>query len=149
VKLPDSDIQTCVHGLCVAADRFDADAATSREIGNQRLAEQFERQAKETRELARRLEDAAAVDVGGAMSRDAFLRACAANKALRFADGRYVVAAERSTDRAICWAGAVDGAVLRAIFAEVDRLGLKRPIKVYGYVCSVGETETFRFEQVR
>jgi len=62
--------------------------------------------------------------------------------------GRYVVAATKRNHRAICWAPKVDATVLRAIFEEVDALGLKRPIKVYGYTSQVGETETFRFEQV-
>lgn len=61
---------------------------------------------------------------------------------------RFVVAATKRARRAICWAARVDGKVLRSIFEEVAALGLSRPIKVYGHVCSVGEMPSFRFEQV-
>lgn len=60
----------------------------------------------------------------------------------------YVVAATRRNNRAICWASHVDGKILRRIFEEVSALGLSRPITIYGHTCTVGETESFRFEQV-
>jgi len=62
--------------------------------------------------------------------------------------GKYVVATRKRSNRAVCWASAVDGAVLRAIFEEVDLLGLARPIVVFGHTCTVSETKAFRFEQV-
>lgn len=62
--------------------------------------------------------------------------------------GRYVIGARKRTNRAVCWASAVDGAVLRSIFEEVDALGLARPVVIYGHTCAVSETKSFRFEQV-
>jgi hypothetical protein len=62
--------------------------------------------------------------------------------------GKYVVGAAKRTGRAVCWASHVDGTVLRAIFEEVDTLGLARPIVVFGHTCTVGGMKTFRFEQV-
>lgn len=61
--------------------------------------------------------------------------------------GKFVIGADRR-DKALCWAPSVDGDVLREIFTEVDALKLARPITVYGYVCTIAETKTFRFHQV-
>ena len=55
---------------------------------------------------------------------------------------------------AIClwWNGRKDSAVSRdvlvAMFEEAKALELKRPIRVYGSTCEVGETESFRFCQI-
>jgi hypothetical protein len=54
--LTSNERQTANHALLLAAERFDEDAKASREAGQARLAEQFERQARESRELAERME---------------------------------------------------------------------------------------------
>ena len=64
VALAGSEVSTATHALRVAADRFDADIKTCLDLSSpegRRLAEQFERQARESRALADRLEDAVAV----------------------------------------------------------------------------------------
>lgn len=47
--------QTIANALRIAADQYDSDAAVSRPT-SPRLVEQFERQAREARELADRIE---------------------------------------------------------------------------------------------
>jgi hypothetical protein len=46
---------TAWHALTLAAERFDLDAKVATETGHPRLAEQFERQAKDSRALADRM----------------------------------------------------------------------------------------------
>ena len=55
-KLKPQDGQTIISALETAASAYEADAATARKnlrsfAGNERLAEQFEQQAKDAREL--------------------------------------------------------------------------------------------------
>lgn len=50
--LDNQDRGIAVHALRVAADRFDEDAKVAREANQPRLAEQFEKQARESRQLA-------------------------------------------------------------------------------------------------
>jgi propanediol dehydratase small subunit len=57
IKMTDDDIQTAVHALRVAAERFQDDALTAREAGHPRLAEQFIRQATDSEGLAEQLEE--------------------------------------------------------------------------------------------
>lgn len=67
VQLCENDLFTIANALRVAADQYDKDAKTSRapyeeasapvEPGWQRVAEQFDHQAKECRALADRLDD--------------------------------------------------------------------------------------------
>jgi propanediol dehydratase small subunit len=47
---------TITHGLRVASDRFDEDAKVARQAGHPRLAEQFERQAADSRQISDALE---------------------------------------------------------------------------------------------
>jgi hypothetical protein len=62
MRLTPEEVQTVVHGLRVAADRFEADAETLETVDSlhpgarRSLVDQFHRQAKETRELATKLE---------------------------------------------------------------------------------------------
>lgn len=54
-----NEAQTAVHALRMAAARFEEDASMYRdEHNNLRLAEQFDRQAKDSRELADKIERA-------------------------------------------------------------------------------------------
>ena len=48
--------QTAHHALMLAAERFDEDANECRKADQPRLAEQFDRQARESRDLAERME---------------------------------------------------------------------------------------------
>lgn len=55
ITLTDSQFSTVTHALRVAADRFDEDVKTILDLGElegRRLAEQFKRQADESRALA-------------------------------------------------------------------------------------------------
>lgn len=67
---------------------------------------------------------------------------------LPVAGERYVVAKERRSGRAVAWADQVNGKVLRAIYEEVNRLGLAKPITVYGHVALVSDVGTWRFIQL-
>jgi propanediol dehydratase small subunit len=44
------------NGLRIAADQYDRDAKTQRDAGIERMAQGFEKQAAEARELAERIE---------------------------------------------------------------------------------------------
>lgn len=59
IVLTESQLSTAVNALRVAADRFVEDAKTMREQGEPfaGLAEQFERQERDSRNLAAYLED--------------------------------------------------------------------------------------------
>lgn len=83
------------------------------------------------------------------MNKAAFLKALANDKTVRLVDGgRHCLAATKRTNKAICWLPHVDGNKLRSVYNEAKALGLKKPIRVYGYVSAIAESETFRFEQV-
>ncbi len=56
-NLSDDDIHTIVHGLRIAAVRFDDDARTMELAKQRRLAEQFKQQAEDSRLLADQLEE--------------------------------------------------------------------------------------------
>lgn len=58
IDIDPEDLSTVVHGLRIAAERFDADAETCRQVpGHERLAEQFVRQAADSRAIASAIED--------------------------------------------------------------------------------------------
>lgn len=59
----------------------------------------------------------------------------------------FVFAANKRTNRAIAWAEHVDGEVARKIFDETSRLGLNRPVTVYGKTCDVSGLGTLVFVQ--
>jgi propanediol dehydratase small subunit len=54
--LTEKQVEVVIHALQVAAERFVVDAAVCREADQPRLAEQFEIQARDSRELAERFE---------------------------------------------------------------------------------------------
>jgi hypothetical protein len=62
IQLSEHESSAVVNALRCAADRYDVDAATCRQAVNplpegwQRMAEQFDRQASEARDLAEKLE---------------------------------------------------------------------------------------------
>ncbi len=67
--------------------------------------------------------------------------------------GKYIVGHNaRNEAIGLCWSGRnnsrVDRTVLRAMFEEAKALRLKKPLRVYGTTCTVGETESFRFLQI-
>jgi adenine-specific DNA-methyltransferase len=67
--------------------------------------------------------------------------------------GAYVIAQNaRQEAICLCWNGRDDSAITRkilvAMFAEAEERGLRRPLRVYGATCDVGETESFRFCQI-
>jgi len=68
--LDDNKISTIAHALRVAGDRYIADAKTAldtytgaAEAAGRRLCEQFERQAREVRDLADLLDQAETIEV--------------------------------------------------------------------------------------
>lgn len=67
--------------------------------------------------------------------------------------GKFVVG-QNSRQEAImlCWQGrsnsTVSREILREMFQEAKDLGLRKPLRVYGTTCTVGETESFRFCQI-
>jgi len=67
--------------------------------------------------------------------------------------GRYVIGRNpRQEAICLCWNGRQDSTITRdvlvAMFEEASGLGLRRPLRVYGSTCDVGETESFRFCQI-
>lgn len=83
------------------------------------------------------------------MNKTTFLKALEGDKSVRMiAGGKHCVAADKRTNKAICWMPSVNGERLRDIYNEAKSLGLKKPLKVFGHVSTVAESETFRFEQV-
>jgi hypothetical protein len=56
IAFTEDEKATIVNGLYVAARRFDEDAETARAAGHPLMVEQFERQAKDSRAIAARLE---------------------------------------------------------------------------------------------
>lgn len=67
--------------------------------------------------------------------------------------GTYVVG-HNARREALCliWNGRNDSTVTRevlvAMYDEVKKLGLNKPMRVYGSTCTVGETDSFRFCQI-
>lgn len=57
-EFTERELQTAVNALRVAAERFNDHAKTMRDAFVPHLAQQFERQASESRELAAKLEEA-------------------------------------------------------------------------------------------
>jgi len=52
----------------------------------------------------------------------------------------------------LCWSGRTKSTVTRdvlvSMFEEAKVRGLRKPLRVYGSTCEVGETESFRFCQI-
>lgn len=72
---------------------------------------------------------------------------------IRRIEGRYVIGSNpRQEALCLCWGGratsSVTSEVLVQMFEEASALGLRRPLRVYGSTCDVGETESFRFCQI-
>lgn len=66
-------------------------------------------------------------------------------------EGATYVVGMTKRNQAICWASHVDYEVLHAMYGEADRMGLERPLLVFGHVCTVGRgagKPTFHFKQV-
>lgn len=83
------------------------------------------------------------------MNKTSFLKALSNDRTVRLVEGgTHCVAATKRTNKAICWMPNVNGERLRDIYNEAKALGLSKPIKVYGYVSLVAESESYRFEQV-
>jgi adenine-specific DNA-methyltransferase len=67
--------------------------------------------------------------------------------------GEYVIAQNpRQEAICLCWNGRSKSAITRdvlvAMFEEAKTRGLRRPLRVYGSTCDVGETDSFRFCQI-
>ncbi len=67
--------------------------------------------------------------------------------------GDYVIGSNpRQEGICLCWNGRAKSTITRdvlvAMFEEARHLGLRRPLRVYGSTCQVGETESFRFCQI-
>ena len=67
--------------------------------------------------------------------------------------GDYVIAQNpRQEAICLCWNGRSKSAITRdvlvAMFEEAKMRGLRRPLRVYGSTCDVGETDSFRFCQI-
>jgi adenine-specific DNA-methyltransferase len=67
--------------------------------------------------------------------------------------GKYVIGSNpRGEAICLCWRGRtkskVTSVVLAAMYDETKALGLRRPLRVYGSTCDVGETDSFRFCQI-
>jgi adenine-specific DNA-methyltransferase len=68
-------------------------------------------------------------------------------------DGRYLIGHNaRQEAICLCWNGRLDSTITRevlvAMFDEAKSSGLRRPLRVYGATCDVGETDSFRFCQI-
>lgn len=72
---------------------------------------------------------------------------------MRKINGKFVVAAN-GRSQAIClnWNGRADSVITREVlvemFNEAKDLNLKKPLRVYGSTCEVGETDSFVFRQI-
>jgi adenine-specific DNA-methyltransferase len=67
--------------------------------------------------------------------------------------GKYVIGSNpRGEAICLCWNGRtkskVTSDILGAMYEESTTRGLKRPLRVYGSTCEVGETDSFRFCQI-
>jgi len=67
--------------------------------------------------------------------------------------GEYVIGYNTRREAiCLCWNGRQNSTVTRdvlvSMFHETKALDLKRPIRVYGSTCEVGETDSFRFCQI-
>lgn len=72
---------------------------------------------------------------------------------LRKVPGEYVIGSNaRGEAICLCWNGRKNSTVTRgvlvAMFEETKALELRRPMRVYGSTCEVGETDSFRFCQI-
>jgi adenine-specific DNA-methyltransferase len=67
--------------------------------------------------------------------------------------GKFVIGSNpRGEAICLCWNGraksTVTSSILSAMYDEAKVLRLKRPLRVYGSTCDVGETDSFRFCQI-
>ncbi|MFZ0709166.1 MAG: DNA methyltransferase, partial [Terrimicrobiaceae bacterium] len=67
--------------------------------------------------------------------------------------GKYVIGRNpRQEAICLCWAGRGKSMITRDVliemFGEAKAHGLRRPLRVYGSTCKVGETDSFRFCQI-
>lgn len=67
--------------------------------------------------------------------------------------GHYIIGRNpRQEAICLCWNGRQDSTVTREVlvtmFEEASSLDLRRPLRVYGSTCDVGETDSFRFCQI-
>jgi len=68
-------------------------------------------------------------------------------------DGDYLIGSNpRKEGICLCWNGRANSTITRDVltgmFEEAKLRGLRRPLRVYGSTCEVGETESFRFCQI-
>jgi adenine-specific DNA-methyltransferase len=68
-------------------------------------------------------------------------------------NGEYVIGSNpRQEAICLCWNGRAKSTITREVlvkmFDEAKALHLRRPLRVYGSTCEVGETESFRFCQI-
>jgi adenine-specific DNA-methyltransferase len=71
----------------------------------------------------------------------------------RVAGAKYVIGTNsRGEGISLYWHGratsTVTAEILTEMFTEADRLGVRRPLRVYASTCQVGETTSFRFCQI-
>ncbi len=74
-------------------------------------------------------------------------------RGIRKVAGDYVIGSNtRQEAICLCWNGRTKSAITRkvlvAMFDEVKKRGLRRPVRAYGATCEVGETDSFRFCQI-
>lgn len=74
-------------------------------------------------------------------------------RGIKKVDGHYVIGSNpRHEAICLCWHGrahsTITSDVLVDMFEEAKDMGLRRPLRVYGSTCEVGETESFRFCQI-
>lgn len=67
--------------------------------------------------------------------------------------GEYVIGHNSRREAiCLCWSGRTKSAITRevlvAMFEEAKQGGLRRPLRVYGATCDVGESDSFRFCQI-
>ncbi len=68
-------------------------------------------------------------------------------------DGDYLIGSNpRKEGICLCWNGRANSTITREVltgmFEEAKLRGLRRPLRVYGSTCEIGETESFRFCQI-
>ena len=68
-------------------------------------------------------------------------------------DGDYLIGSNpRKEGICLCWNGRANSTITRDVltgmFEEAKLRGLRRPLRVYGSTCEIGETESFRFCQI-
>lgn len=109
----------------------------------------------EFEEKGRRLNRTAIVELEREAITSLILQTDATGRAqgIRRVEGEHVIGVNpRQEALCLCWQGRASSTITRdvlvAMFDEAKRLGLKRPLRVYGSTCEVGETESFRFCQI-